>query len=96
MSSRIAGGCTLVLLGTGAVVALSAIAPGAGILTLWGVGFGALWWAVSRPVRDTANPAPPPVPEGAEEEKPQFRIVPDPNHPTRHLVEWNTERETES
>ena len=92
MSSRIAGGCTLVLLGTGAVVALSAVAPGAGILTLWGVGFGALWWAVSRPVKiDKHSPTAPP--EGAEEEKPQFRIVPDPNHPTRHLVEWTPEKE---
>lgn len=66
--------------------ALWAAAPEAVVLTVWGAGGIWLWWAVSRPLPDTANPAPPPEEDPSPEEKPQFSIVQDPNNPARHIV----------
>lgn len=89
MASKAAGGCLLVLLGGGAATVLVIAAPTVGILTLWTVGFGVLWWSVSH----ARNPSPGPVPEVVVEEEPQVRIVQDPNNPARHIVERVTEKE---
>ncbi|MFJ2848312.1 hypothetical protein [Streptomyces rubiginosohelvolus] len=74
--SRAAGGCVLavLVLGLGAVlfVALGTLA----VLVVWAVGAVALWRG-ARSVPSAANPAPPPVSEGAENTKPQFTIVED-------------------
>lgn len=92
MSSRLAGGCMLIILGGGAAAALIVAAPTVGILTLWGVGFGALVWSIGRP-RKIHNPSPPPPSPPLENEKPQVRIMQDPNNPARHIVEPITDKE---
>jgi len=87
--SRAAGGCVLTGLGGGVLAVVFAVSPEAGTLTVWGVGAGALWWAVRRVPR-TANPAPPPPSEGADEEKPLFSVVDDPDNPNHSRVVWHT------
>lgn len=90
MASKAAGGCLLVLLGGGAATVLVIAAPTVGILTLWTVGFGVLWWSVSH----ARNPSPPPPEPLPETEEPQVRIVQDPNNPARHIVKRVTEKES--
>lgn len=94
MSSRLAGGCVLVILGGGAIAIVAAVAPEAAVLALWVVGFAALFRAVSRPNSKIDNPSPPPPETPDENEKPQFRVVEDPNNPHRHVVVWDNERTT--
>jgi hypothetical protein len=71
--SPAAGGCVLVVVTGTALAGTWAASPTAAVLTVWGLGVGAVWWSVRR----TANPAPPPPSEGAENTKPQFTIVDD-------------------
>lgn len=97
MSSRVLGGCALIVLGTGAAVVFYAVAPVAATLALWGGGAVWLWWAVSRPLPDTANPAPPPEEDPSPDTKPLVRVIrQDPHNPHRHVVEWVEEEETET
>ena len=91
-ASRAAGGCAVVVLGGLPLAAVFAVSPDAGVLTVWGIGAGALWWAVRRVPR-TANPAPPPPPEGAAEEKRLFSVVDDPDNPNRSHVIWHVRKE---
>lgn len=76
----------------GAAFALHAVAPEAFILVFWGGGWAAIIWAAKRVPR-TPNPAPPPVPEGAETENMQFSVVDDATQPGRSEVVW-TRRKT--
>jgi hypothetical protein len=92
-SSRAAGGCALVILAGIPLAAVFAVSPDAGVLTVWGVGGAAVWWAMRR-VPHTANPAPPPPSEGADEEEPQFSVVPDETNPNRHHVMWHAKETT--
>ncbi|MFJ4918128.1 hypothetical protein [Streptomyces sp. NPDC088726] len=75
-TSSAAGACVLVVLGGGALAVVYAVSPDAAVFTIWAAGMFAMW-RVARSVRRTANPAPPPVTEGAADEKPQFTIVED-------------------
>lgn len=86
----VAGALVLtVLAGTG-LGAVYAASPAAAVGTVWVLGAGALWKA-ARSVPRAANPAPPPVPEGADDTKPQFTIVEDrEGHCT---VTWSTRTE---
>ena len=96
-ASRAAGACLVAVLGIGAVAALLVIAPTVGLLLLWGGGAVALWWAVDDSRRSKIdNPSPPPPEAPSENEKPQFRVVDDPDNPARHRVVWDTEKENES
>lgn len=61
-ASRAGGGCVLFGLGGGALAAVFAVSPDAGVLTVWGLGGAVLWWAVRRPVSDSSA-TPPPLPE---------------------------------
>lgn len=90
-SSRAAGGCTLIVLGGIPLGVVFAVSQDAGVLTVWGVGAAALWWAVRRVPR-TANPAPPPPSEGAGEEKRLFSVVDDPDNPNRSRVVWHAQK----
>lgn len=72
-SSPAAGACVLIVLSGGALAGVWAVSPAAAVLTVWVVGAGTVW----RHVRRTANPAPPPPPEGATDTNPQFTIVDD-------------------
>ncbi|MFF2228621.1 hypothetical protein ACFVV7_35475 [Streptomyces globisporus] len=74
--SRVAGGCVLAALVLVAGAALFAVSATAAVLVVWAVGAFALRRA-ARSVPSAANPAPPPVPEGDENTKPQFTIVED-------------------
>lgn len=91
-SSRAAGGCAVVVLGGIPLAAVFAVSSDAGVLTVWGVGGAALWWAVRRVPR-AANPAPPPPSEGAAETKPLFSVVDDPDNPNRSHVIWHARKE---
>lgn len=71
---------------------LHTAAPEAFILIFWGGGWGAIIWAAKRVPR-TPNPAPPPVPEGAETGNMQFNVVDDTTQPGHSKVVW-TKRET--
>ncbi len=71
--SPVAGACVLIVLAVGALAVVYAVLPDAAIAAVWVVGAGTVW----RLVRRTANPAPPPPPEGATDAKPQFTIVDD-------------------
>ena len=87
----------VVLAAVGAIWIAFRIAPVGATLALWGGGGIWLWYAVSRPLPDTANPAPPPEEEPLSEEKPLVRVIrQDPANPHRHTVEWVTEKETET
>lgn len=94
MSSRLAGGCVLVILGGGAIAILTAVAPEVAILSVWGFGFGVLLRVVTRPNSKIDIPSPPPPEAPDENEKPQFSVVEDPNNPHRHVVVWDDERTT--
>ena len=97
--SRFAGGCLLFVLGGGCVSALFIVAPNAARLVFWAAAVVWLWWAVDdsrRKVYDAPNPAPPPLSEGAAEEKHQFTVVDDPTNPHRSIVVWHTEKEPDS
>ncbi|MFJ3590126.1 hypothetical protein ACIQUY_31900 [Streptomyces sp. NPDC090231] len=74
--SPAAGACVLVVLGGGALAVIYAVSPDAAIFTIWAAGMVAMW-RVARSVRRAPSPAPPPVTEGAADEKPQFTIVED-------------------
>lgn len=91
--SRTAGGCFLTVLGIGAVAVLLRAAPVAGILTVWGVGGVVLWWAVNRRNK-IENPSPTVTPEVVEEEKPQFRSVPDPDNDHHTFIVWTDQKES--
>lgn len=94
---RAAGGCLVLAMSLGAIWILFRIAPVGATLALWGGGAVWLWWAVSRPLPDTANPAPPPGEEPLSEEKPLVRVIrQDPTNPHRHTVEWVTDKEIET
>ena len=58
--SPAAGILTLAVLGAGAAAGVYAASPEAGVLGLWAVGTGSLWWSCRRSVPRAANPAPPP------------------------------------
>jgi predicted MFS family arabinose efflux permease len=90
-SSRAAGGCVLAVVGGVPLAAVFAVSPDAGVLAVWGVGTVALWWAVRR-VPHAANPAPPPPSEGADEKKPLFSVVDDPDNPNRSRVVWHAQK----
>jgi hypothetical protein len=80
--SRAAGACVLIALGGGALGAVWAASPEAGVLTLWGTGALAVW----RYVRRAANPAPPPPPERGPDENPLFTVVEDERG--RCTIQW--------
>jgi hypothetical protein len=95
---REGSGCAGAAVVTAAVLALGGVfyaaSPAFFVLALWALPlawFGYLW-AAKRYVFDTANPAPPPAPEGATEEEPQVTTLRDKSHPNRWLVlkpsEW--------
>ncbi|MER5706009.1 hypothetical protein [Streptomyces sp. NPDC002122] len=92
-SSRAAGGCVLMVLVSVAGAVVFTVSTEAGILSVFGAATAAVWWAVRR-VPHAANPAPPPLPEVVEDEKPQVRIMQDPSNPARHIVVRDTEKET--
>lgn len=54
-----AGAVVLTVLGTGAAGGIVAVSQPIGILGLWAIGTGALWWALRRPVSDSSAPPPP-------------------------------------
>lgn len=91
-SSRAAGVCVAAGLGGGALAVVFAVSQDAGVLTVWGLGGAALWWAIRRVPR-TANPAPPPPPEGADETNTQFSVVEDEENPNRHRIVWHAQKE---
>ncbi|MET8841461.1 hypothetical protein ABZW67_15375 [Streptomyces rubiginosohelvolus] len=74
--SRAAGGCVLAALVIALGAVLFAVLGTLAVLVVWAVGAVALRRA-ARSVPSAANPAPPPVPEGGENTKPQFTIVED-------------------
>lgn len=85
-------GCLLALgLLVGVLCIAYALAPTAVVLVGWTGAVGLLWWKVSR----TANPAPPPVPEGAETEEVQVSYVQDKDNPQRWEVVRATEKRDE-
>lgn len=57
--SATAGAVVLTVLGTGAVGGIVAASTTVGVLGLWVVGTGALWWTLRRPVSDSSAPPPP-------------------------------------
>lgn len=57
--SAAAGAVVFTILGTGAVGGIVAVSSTVGVLGLWAVGTGALWWAMRRPVSDSSAPPPP-------------------------------------
>ncbi|MEW2127088.1 hypothetical protein AB0891_25550 [Streptomyces sp. NPDC007259] len=74
--SRAGGALVLTALAGAGLGGVYAASPAAAVGVVWVAGAGALWKA-TRSVRHAANPAPPPVSEGAADEKPQFTIVED-------------------
>jgi len=76
------------VLGLVPVAVVFAASPDAGVLVTVGAVTGVVWWRARR-VPHAANPAPPPPPEGAPDEKPQFTIVDDPDNPARHIIVWH-------
>lgn len=83
--SQSAGLLVLALGAGGTVVALFTISPTAGILLFWVTGWAWLIRAAKKVPR-TPDPAPPPAPEGVAEEKPQLKLMRDPDHPHRWVV----------
>lgn len=91
-ASRAAGGCAAVVLAGIPLAVVFAVSPDVGVLTVWGISGVAVWWAVRRVPR-TANPAPPPPSEGADEKKPLFSVVDDPDNPNHSRVVWHARKE---
>lgn len=91
-SSRAAGGCALLFLGGIPLAAVFAASSEAGVLATVGAAVGAVWWSVRRVPR-TANPAPPPPSEGADNKKPQFTVMEDPDNPNRSHIVWHAQKE---
>ncbi|MBK3547862.1 hypothetical protein [Streptomyces sp. MBT60] len=80
--SRAAGGCVLAVLVLVAGAVLFAFLGTLAVLVVWAAG-GVTLWRGARSVPSAANPAPPPVSEGAENTTPQFTVVEDrPGHCT--------------
>lgn len=83
------GGCagvaviTIAALGLG--VAFYAVSRDLLIVVVWVTG-AVLLYRAAKKMPGTANPAPPPVPEGAVGEEPQVTVVRDFSHPNRWLV----------
>lgn len=46
--SRAAGACVLVVLGGGVLAVVFALSTEAGVLAVWAVGTGAVWWSARR------------------------------------------------
>ncbi|MFF8839590.1 hypothetical protein [Streptomyces sp. NPDC015130] len=90
--SRAAGGCALLFLGGIPLAAVFAVSSEAGVLATVGATVGAVWWFVRRVPR-TANPAPPPPSEGADDKKPQFTVMADETNPHRSRVVWHAQKE---
>lgn len=80
-----AGLLVLFLAAGGLATALFTYSPTAGILILWVTGWAWLIWAAKK-VPDAPSPAPPPPPEGVAEEKPQLKLMRDPDHANRWVV----------
>jgi hypothetical protein len=57
--SRAAGACVLTILSGAALAGIWAASPEAGVLTVWGAGVGAVWWAARRRVSDSSATPPP-------------------------------------
>lgn len=74
--SAAAGAVVLTVLGTGAAGGIVAVSQPVGILGLWAVGTGVLWWALRRPTKIENHSPPPPGPPSPNA-KPQFSIVED-------------------
>ena len=91
-ASWAAGGCVLTVLGLAPLAVIFAASREAGVLVTVGATTGMVWWHARR-VPPAPNPAPPPPPEGADDAKPQFTVMEDPNNPARSLVLWATPKE---
>lgn len=74
--SRAGGAIVLTVLAGAGLGGIYAASPALAVGVVWVAGAGALWKA-ARSVPRAANPAPPPVSEGADDAKPQFTIVED-------------------
>lgn len=72
--SSCAGVAVLAVVGSGVLGAVWTAAPDYALLGLWGLGVGAVWWAVRRPNK-IDNPSPPPPTSPLENAKKQVRIV---------------------
>lgn len=94
-SSSAAGVAVAVVVGSGVLAGAWAAAPDVALLGFWGLGTGAVWWAVRRPNK-IDNPSPPPPEDPSSERKPQFRTVPDTVNPHRTHVVWDTTEGTTS
>ncbi|WP_328902306.1 hypothetical protein OHR86_22460 [Streptomyces sp. NBC_00441] len=75
-ASSMAGGCVLTALAGAGLGGAYAASPALAVGAVWVAGMTAMW-RVARSVPHAANPAPPPVSEGADDTKPQFTIVED-------------------
>lgn len=90
MSDRAAGGCLLVGLGIGAVTALFAIAPNAGILLTVGGGWGLIVWSASRRNKIHIPSPPPPGPPLENTNTQVTEFVQDPTNPHRWIKKGTT------
>jgi hypothetical protein len=86
MGSSTAGALVLTVAGAGVGLAVFTYSRDAFVLLVWAIGAVAVWWAARKPVRDTANPAPPPPPEGAGDANLQFTVIDDPDRPGHAIV----------
>lgn len=85
--SRAAGVAVVAVVGAGVGGGVYAAVPDVAVLGLWTVATVTVWWAVSRPLPSTANPAPPAPPERGSDENMQFSVV-EGDHPHHWRVEW--------
>jgi hypothetical protein len=59
--SRGTGGCVAVVTAAVALSVPFAVAPDAGVLTVWGAGGAVVWWAVRRRTMSVSSATPPPL-----------------------------------
>lgn len=84
------GGCagvtvlTVAALGLG--TAIYAISSDTLVIAVWIVGWALVVKAARKPVQNTPDHSPPPLPERGPEEKPQVKMVRDTTHPNRWIV----------
>lgn len=86
MGNRTAGAVVLTVAAGGVGAAVFVYSRDAFVLLVWAIGAAAVWYAARKPVPSAPNPAPPPAPEGAGTEEPQFNVVDDPERPGHAIV----------
>lgn len=84
------GGCAgitvLAVAALGLGTAVYAISSDTLVIAVWIIGWALVIKAARKPVQDTPDRTPPPLPERGSEGKPQARMVRDTTHPNRWIV----------